>query len=336
MDITPVDPSSDLDLRAAYDVERRAQLEGRDGLPHWSWQEMSSMWRHVDEGEDKIMLAGSVDGRMVACGVVFLPMMDNTEKAWLGVDVDPAAQGNGYGRELLAAVEQVAIDRGRTELLAETKLPFEEVTTHRNRRFAEAAGYDFSNVEIVRHLDLPVPGVDLDRWAAQAAVKHAGFRIETHLGRLPEELLESFLTIFGQLVVDAPTGESDWEEEVMTPERFRDQETMLVESGRRMWCTVAVAPDGTVAAYSTISVPPAGGRTDASQWGTFVGREHRGHRLGLATKVANLRAVQEAHPEIRRIVTQNAESNDYMVSINVDMGFEAIEASVEMIKRVGG
>ena len=333
MDIEPVDPSSDLALRASYDVERRAMLEGREDAPHWSWPEMASMWRHDDVGEKKVLLGGWEDGRMVAGAVYFAPLLDNLEKAWVGVCVDPGAQGRGLGRQLLEAAERLALDDGRTVLMAETKLPFDEVATHRNRRFAEAADYSFSNVEVVRHLALPVPVTHLERWSAQAAVKHEGFRIETHRDRIPDELLESFVAIFGLLAVDAPTGETDWEEEVMTPERFRDNERMLLDGGRRMWCTVAVAPDGTVAAYSTIAVPPAGGRTDASQWGTFVGREHRGRRLGMAVKAANLRAVQEAHPEIRRVVTQNAETNDWMVAINEEMGFEPVEASVEFVKR---
>jgi GNAT superfamily N-acetyltransferase len=334
VDIAPVDLSSDLALRAAYDVERRAMLAGRDGLPHWSWAEMSSMFRHDDPGEEKVLLGGWQDGRMVAQAVYFAPLMDNTDKCWLGVNVDPDAQGRGFGQQLLAEVERTAAAGGRSVLLAETKLPFDEIGTHRNRRFAEKAGYDFSNVEVVRHLELPVPTTDLERWSAQAAVKHAGYRVETHRDRMPEELLGSFLDIFGQLSVDAPTGEADWEEEVMTPERYRGQEDAFVEAGRRVYVTVAVGPDGRVAAYSTISVPPAGGRTDASQWGTFVGRDHRGRRLGMATKAANLRAVQDAHPEMRRIVTQNAETNDWMVAINEEMGFEPVEASVEMIKRV--
>ncbi|WP_148614763.1 GNAT family N-acetyltransferase [Nocardioides rubriscoriae] len=334
MDITPVDLDSDLALRAAYDVERRAMLVGREDLPHWSWPEMASSWRHDDVGEKKVLLGGWEDGRMVATGGLVGGLLDNTEKCWLGVCVDPDHQGRGLGRQLLEAVERLAVDDGRTVLLAETKLPFDQVTSHRNRRFAEEAGYSFSNVEVVRHLALPVATSALERWAAQAAVEHEGYRIETFRDRVPDDLLDSLAAIYGQLSVDAPTGEVDWEEEVVTPERLRDQEDMLVSSGRRVHCTLALAPDGSVAAYSTIAVPPAGGRTDASQWGTFVGREHRGRRLGLATKAANLRSVQEAHPEIRRVVTQNAEANDWMVAINEQMGFEPVEASVELVKRV--
>lgn len=334
MEIAPVDLSSDVALRACYDVQRRALLVGREDMPHWSWQEMAATFRHPDPGERAELVGGWAEGRMVAGAMLFSGLLDNLDKCWLDVVVDPDHQGRGHGRAMLEHVERLAAADGRTVLLAETKLPFDEVTTHRNRRFAEEAGYDFSNVEVVRHLHLPVPTAALERWSAQAQVKHAGYRIETYRDRVPDEVVESFVAIYGQLSVDAPTGEADWEEEVVTVERFRANEQSLVEAGRRAYCTVALGPDGRVAAYSTIMVPAAGGRTDASQWGTFVGREHRGRRLGLAVKAANLRAVQEAHPEMRRVTTQNAETNDHMVAINEEMGFEAVEASVEMIKRL--
>ena len=70
------------------------------------------------------------------------------------------------------------------------------------------------------------------------------------------------------------------------------------------------------------------------QWGTFVHREHRGHRLGLATKAVNLRAVQAARGDLTLVITENGETNDYMVSINERMGFEPIEVSAEFVKRL--
>ncbi|WP_340538785.1 GNAT family N-acetyltransferase [Nocardioides sp. GXZ039] len=333
MDISPVDLSSDLELRASYDLERRATMVGREDYPHYSWPEMSAMWRHDDPAERKVLLAGYDDGRMVAGAVAYLPLADNTHMAWVGVCVDPDEQHRGLGREMLDHIEGVATDAGRTSLLSEAKLPFDEITTHRSRRFAEDAGYTLSNVEIVRHLPLPVAEADLATWEKQAAERHDGYRIKTYLNQVPDELVPSLCVLLGQLVVDAPTGEAEWEEEKITPERFRDNLSSLVAAGRRMYETVAIAPDGTVAAQSTLAVPPDGARTDVSQWGTFVHREHRGHRLGLAVKVANLRAVQSAHPEMTRVVTQNAETNDYMVSINELMGFDPVEASVEFIKR---
>ena len=70
------------------------------------------------------------------------------------------------------------------------------------------------------------------------------------------------------------------------------------------------------------------------QWGTLVRPAHRGHRLGLATKAVNLRAVQAFRDDLTLITTQNAETNDYMVSINERMGFRPIEVSTEFVKKL--
>ena len=335
VDISPFAPEDIVALRAAYDIQRAAMLEGREDAPHWSWQEMSAAFLHPDSGEENHHYLGRVEGRAVAYGVVEFPTRDNLDKGWLGVAVLPQAQHAGYGRAMLEHLENELRGFGRTVWLTEATLPFEHVTDHRIRRFAEAADYDLSNVEIRRNLDLPVRTSDLDRWEAEAAGPAAGYRIVTFGAgqEVDDELIPSLCVLLGQLAVDAPTGEADWEEEVYTPERYREMAASLAAGGRRMYETVAIAPDGTVAAQTTLSVP-AEGRHDVAQWGTFVHREHRGKRLGLAVKVANLRAVQEAHPDMRRVSTQNAETNDQMVAINELMGFEPVEASVEFIKRV--
>jgi hypothetical protein len=56
--------------------------------------------------------------------------------------------------------------------------------------------------------------------------------------------------------------------------------------------------------------------------------------LGLATKAVNLRAVQSARDDLTLVPTQNAETNDYMVSINERMGFTPVEVSAEFVKRL--
>lgn len=65
-------------------------------------------------------------------------------------------------------------------------------------------------------------------------------------------------------------------------------------------------------------------RTDVEQWGTIVRGEHRGHRLGLAIKAANLQYLAEVCPGARRIDTINAEVNDAMISVNETLGFRAL------------
>ena len=333
MDIRPIDLSSDDELRAAYDVIRRADLLGREHAPHWSYQEMVGAYRHPDSGEREELLGGFVDGRLVGIATGTVTLLDNLDKAWVSVRVDPAQQRRGYGTELLAALTDLLRADGRSLLVGETKLPFGERETHGYRRWCERNGYEFSNVEVVRWLALPVADDVIQEWADLAAERHDGYTIETYVQEVPEELIPSLSLLLGQLGVDAPTGAVDWEEETITPERFVANRAALAAAGRTIFETLAVTPDRTVAAQSTMSVPPPG-RTDVSQWGTFVHREHRGRRLGLAAKAANLRAMQQAHPEMKRVVTQNAETNDHMVSINVLMGFEPVEASTEMFRKL--
>ena len=60
-------------------------------------------------------------------------------------------------------------------------------------------------------------------------------------------------------------------------------------------------------------------------WGhqelTAVVRSHRGHRLGLLTKVAMLELLLAREPQIGRIQTWNGEDNAHMVAINEELGF---------------
>ena len=79
--------------------------------------------------------------------------------------------------------------------------------------------------------------------------------------------------------------------------------------------------DGEAVAHCDLSVLPS--QTVAQQLGTLVRRDHRGHRLGAAVKVANLAALR-ARPDVTEAHTQNAEDNAWMVGINVRLGFEPV------------
>ena len=107
------------------------------------------------------------------------------------------------------------------------------------------------------------------------------------------------------------------------PTAVREREATLARQGRTKYNTVALSAAGEVVAYSdlatTIHEP---GR--AYQWGTLVRRQDRGHRLGVAVKVANLRLLQRERPDIVRLTTYNAEVNAHMIGVNEAMGFVPI------------
>jgi hypothetical protein len=98
--------------------------------------------------------------------------------------------------------------------------------------------------------------------------------------------------------------------------------------------TVAVHRDsGRLAAYTTIGVP-APDRTAVYQWDTLVLSEHRGHRLGQAVKARNLRALRAELPDVRRVVTWNAEQNGPMLRVNRELGFRTVGLNTEWQKRL--
>ena len=100
--------------------------------------------------------------------------------------------------------------------------------------------------------------------------------------------------------------------------------------GRTRYSTLALK-DGVVVAQSDLGT--ATGDDEAHQWGTLVHPEHRGHRLGAALKVANLKTLIERQPEVARVVTTNAETNAWMVAINDRLGFRPV-AMVPSFKRL--
>lgn len=68
---------------------------------------------------------------------------------------------------------------------------------------------------------------------------------------------------------------------------------------------------------------------------TAVTREHRGHRLGMLTKVEMLTRLAADEPGIRQIMTFNAVENEHMIDVNAQLGhrvsdyFQSYEMAVD-------
>ena len=173
----------------------------------------------------------------------------------------------------------------------------------------------------------------LQRLARDAAPWHADYRIRDFAGPVPEDIIDGFGELVGSLLSEAPMGDLEIEPEVFDATRIRADEKVFEASGRTKYTTVAIAGDGTVAAYSELVVPSYDpGRV--YQWGTLVRPDHRGHRLGMATKVHNLRRVQEREPGRTMLFTYNAEVNTHMIGVNDAMGFRPVQRLGEFQKKL--
>jgi predicted N-acetyltransferase YhbS len=336
VDIRALDDAAladDTVMRAYWELNQRAELFGREHAPFWGFDEFLGAFRSTDSGERQELFAAYDGDRMVGNAVLWSFLLDNRDKAWFQLNVDVSERRRGIGRALADRLERAVQDDNRSLIMSDAKLPFDDRETHGYRRFAEACGYELSNYEVVRHLALPVPDEQIQQWVEEAAPHHEGYAIETFVNEVPDDLVESLCVLLGQLAVDAPSGAVDFEEEAVTPERYAETVATIRAMGRARYETVALTPDRQVVAQSTLAMPLTGS-TKVYQWGTFVHRLHRGHKLGLATKAGNLRAVQTARSDLTLVITQNAETNKFMVSINERMGFRPVEVSAEFVKRL--
>ncbi|WP_127479746.1 GNAT family N-acetyltransferase [Nocardioides pantholopis] len=339
--ITEVDPRDagfDVAFQAWHAVYAAAERHGReDTATPWQRDELRVQLQEPSIRRRSTVFAGRLNGELVATGLIETPLLDNLERCELSVHVLPGHRRRGLGTAMLAHLERVAGERGRRVLGGETSYAYEagpEGVGESGPEFARARGYDLAIGDVQRVLRLPVEERLLDRLDAEAAPHHTAYRLRSWVGPVPEELLGGWAALTATLNTEAPTGGLDLEPESAEPAAVREGEALAAKQGRTMYNTVALAPDGALVAYTDlVTTGHEPGR--AYQWGTLVRRDHRGHRLGVAVKVANLRLLQAERPDIDHLVTWNAEGNGPMVAVNELLGFEPVARLAEFQKRLG-
>lgn len=240
-----------------------------------------------------------------------LPLIENRDYAFAWLFVDPEHRRRGIGRTLY--------DAAATELRAagRSRLGLDAVVDSPGVAFASALGASFEQVDLSSVLS--VPHVDDGDVAALAASVAAPYRLVRWRDRCPDDVVDAFAVARGSMN-DAPRGESLPDDWIWSPERVRMLEAKHERWGAHTFITAALhEPTGTVAGFTEIVVTDR--PHSALQEDTGVLREHRGHRLGLTMKAANLRWVRREKPAIERICTWNAEDNRWMRAVNERLGY---------------
>ncbi|WP_435749351.1 hypothetical protein [Microbacterium sp. PMB16] len=181
-------------------------------------------------------------------------------------------------------------------------------------------------------LGLPLDTALLDRLEADVAAAIAGYEIRSWVGPVPDEFVEGWAALDASVDTEAPSGELDIEPVKPDVASIRENEELIARQNRVSFGTVALTADGEAAAYTQLVV--SGDDGNAYQWGTLVRRADRGHRLGTAVKLANLRMLQREAPQTPAVYTYNAESNTQMLAVNTLLGFRPSERMGELQKRL--
>ncbi len=261
--------------------------------------------------------AGAVGGYVLG-----LPDRENRDHGSLEILVAPARRRGGLGTVLLRHAAERARMRGRSVLTADTK------DGSPGEAFARWTGASPGLAEIrrIQELGTLAPGqVASLRATAEAAA--AGYSLLSWDGPSPAGYLDQ-LAALNEAMADAPRGPGE-EAQSWDAERVRGTDRRVAAQGLRYY-SVAVRNDvsGPLAGLTQLGVDPA-----QPEWGqqelTAVARPHRGHRLGLLLKTAMLELLTRREPQLRWILTGNAQTNRHMIAINEALGYRVLDQWTE-------
>lgn len=329
---TSIHAANAADFIATVDVRNIVEAEGygtedlcftaEELLPSWLDQQY----------EPKRLFAARLDGRVVARSIFETRPADDATLAWAGIQLLPEFRRRGIGTALADHLEALAIADGRTELVVYTvskdapgdRLPaptgFGSVPlANAEVRFLLGRGYTLEQVERGSRLALPAP---LERHLEQAlSVAGDDYRLQQWTGRTPERWLDDMALLSTRMSTDAPTAGLNEPEDLWTAQRVRDSEDRTKHDPRTVVVSaVEHVPSGHLVGMSDLSAPVESYRA-VEQRDTIVLREHRGHRLGMALKAANLLQLERVAPGHPSIITFNAEENRHMLDVNEAVGF---------------
>ncbi|WP_248759568.1 GNAT family N-acetyltransferase [Pseudarthrobacter sp. SSS035] len=333
-------------LREKHELEKWGDL---DRCP--TAMESLEYWRGNEYEERRLFIARLGQETVGTCSVT-LPLRENTYTAGIMVDVAAAFRRQGWGRRLLEHAEAVAAESGRTSLDAYCELPAGPVENAARLipaksgagglpaddpavAFAAGAGYELEQVERASRLTLPVPANQLDTLEMEASVRAAGYVLVGWSDTCPDELVTEYAVLKNRMSTDVPIAGMDWEAEDWDPARVRQEEQSNSRSGLQSQVAAALhRPTGKLVAYTVLNWRP-GIPASIAQQDTLVSSGHRGKRLGLLIKAANLRAAQHRWPAARSVLTWNAAENRHMLAINNLLGFKPAGYEGEWQKRLG-
>ena len=326
------------DFLAAVEVGRKVRMQtwGSDDLAYAPLEKLLEM---ADPYERQVILVARVDGGIVGTVDIALPLSDNLDLAEFTLDILPEFQGRGVGRRLLEAAERFARDEGRHTILIDTNHPGATLAdskagqlipgsglgfvplNSREVEFAQHTGYTLQHIEQFSSCALPLDSKLVADLQAEAEEANAGrYRLHHWTDRCPEQWLEAVAALENQAGEDGIPGTEN-ADLVFDGGILREAEDVAIAQGRRTVVTaVEHIASGALVGLTTISVLAL--RPDVVfQDDTVVLRAHRGNKLGLLIKVANMERLTEQFPDARVVYTWNAPENRYLLTVNKQLGF---------------
>ena len=339
MDVRLVDPSDDQELAEWAAVLRASDEDLWPDLTGFSLSDIRAFARHSARSKRfDLLVAREPGGPVLGVGMMELPLRDNVGSAEVTVAVHPDHRRRSVGTALVDRMAAHGRAQGRSVLNTVVDVPLHRAGNYPALSFGPRTGFQALLAGNTRQLRVPIDGTRMESLHAEVdrAPAAEAYRVLTFVAPWPPQFLDDQCALFQCMSTDEPHGDDGHEEEVWDRERVRENDDLRAARGVRFLVAVAQhIVSGRLVACTELSLA-AEAPGEAWQMLTVVHPEHRGHRLGLAVKLANLEVLARHAPDVRVIVTGNAAVNAPMIAVNEMMGFEVAGEGYFWQKRLDG
>jgi GNAT superfamily N-acetyltransferase len=298
----------------------------------------ATTFTHSFPGRERHWFAAVEDGRVVGYARAGFFTDDNLELCRFELLVSPEHRRRGHGAALLDHVERFCAEHGRTTVVTGAAVFWEggPARDETGARALERRGYVKAITTVNRRSPVDPFGAAEEERRYEEALAKAGdaYELRRWIGPVPDDLLSTMCRMETMIFSEVPLGDLEFEPEQVDPAKLRAKEAVNAVEGRRKAHAVAVdRATGEVVAWTEVAVDE-GDDHHGHQGITIVDPAHRGHRLGLLVKLANLRQLREHFPRLEHIWTDNADVNAPMIAINELMGYTTVDAVAEYQRKL--
>ncbi len=315
---TEVGPDDEAGLRRWYAVVRAVSTADRPGDPLPGFAAWAGQLRAPMSGSENHLVLAEMDGEVVGWFGQWLTHLENLDTSPGELEVHPEHRRRGYGRSLVEEWSRRARAHDRSRLVV-------GAAEGAGAAFAMAVGFDAKLDDTQRRLDLAAfDRAGVSALLGEARSHAAGYSLVQWRGETPADHLEALAALESRMTTDAPMDDLAWEQEVFDVERVCESDRVMTARRTRAYTTAALHDETATVVGVTRLVVFDEADHGAYQHQTIVLPEHRGHRLGLLLKLANLDHLRAHEPAVRTVDTWNADSNAPMLRVNLAMGFEVV------------